>query len=39
MNKFIFKKIKIIDHWEFCNQNNPFITINNIDNGFSGVYF
>ena len=41
MNKFIYKKDQnYTDHWEFCNQNKyPFITINNIDNGFSELFF
>ena len=41
MNKFIYKKDQnYTDHWEICNQNKyPFITINNIDNGFSELFF
>ena len=41
MNKFIYKKDQnYTDHWEFCNQNKyPFITINNIDNVFSEIFF
>ena len=41
MNKFIYKNASdITSHWEFCNQNKyPFITINNIDNGFSELFF
>lgn len=41
MNKFIYKKDQnFTTHWEFCNQNKyPFITINNLDNGFSEIFF
>ena len=41
MNKFIYKKDQnFTNHWEFCNQNkHPFITINNIDNVFSEIFF
>ncbi len=39
MNKFVIKD-QSIHYWEFANQNKyPFITINNIDNGFSRLFF